>query len=268
MTTLLSLVATPVPVIVRSMTPEVIKSLPPEVIKSLPPVDVHSMPPPDSWTAIGIGAAVVAAVFAIIAVIVAVVTVRKINEQLKRADEQLDLARRELKLVEADLAYSRQQADYISRRAKLRLFHNRQRIESLYMQTEQTEELQCEIRLWLFNDGNNTARDASIFLWLPKGWKVPGWDGIHNPEGYFAQQGLKAIANVPVGSDRYWHVVADVPFPTYPGVERLALSFQAVVRVGFDGQVLWRVGFDDGIEPPYSEPEGRLHFVVQKKTVI
>ena len=119
------------------------------------------------------------------------------------------------------------------------------------------------INLWLYNEGDRTARDATIFLWLPwPEWRVPGWNGILNPETYFKDQGFRTIANVPLDGRRYWHVAFDVPFPTYPGVERLAHTFQVVVPIGFKGDVLWRVGYDDGIEPPQSNPEGRLNFNV------
>ena len=99
-----------------------------------------------------------------------------------------------------------------------------------------------------------------LLLWFPKGWRVPDWDGLTNPGPAFAAQGMTVVANVPIGTERFERVTADIPAPTYPSIERLALSFTAILPVDFDGHLLWRVVWDDGVSPPLSEPEGRLWF--------
>jgi hypothetical protein len=260
----LGTISTPVPVIVRSMVPE--------VVKRLPPVQVANWPPPDlvaiHWAQGGV-------IVALIALAVAVITLTRVNKQivlanqaLNQAVEELQVTRESNNLVRQDLEFSRTQAFFVSRRAKLALSHNQKRIEHVTSQfgTEQPE-IGITVRLWMFNDGDVTARDATLFLWLPwPEWGVPEWDGIHNPEKPFAAQGLRAIANVRIGTKPYWHVSADIPFPTYPGVERLALTFQAILPLPYKGDLLWRIGYDDGIQPPASEPEGRLRFNLVRKS--
>lgn len=104
----LAALSSPVPVIVRSM--------PPEVVKSLPPVAIRSTPGPDMFAALGIVAAVLAALFSGIAIRIAVKTLQKIdeqlgvgNKQLERADRQLSIAEDELRVVSEDLDASREQ---------------------------------------------------------------------------------------------------------------------------------------------------------------
>lgn len=118
------------------------------------------------------------------------------------------------------------------------------------------------IDLWLFNSGNRTARDASVFLFLPDSWRVPGWEGALIERKFFEHQGLKIIGPATIDGKRYWHVSAHVTSPTYPGIENLAHSFIALVPADSKADVLWRVGCDDGVNPPQNEPEGRLPFHV------
>lgn len=231
-------------------------------VQAVKVVNFPPTPKPDTssldaaWQAVrvgGIGDGI--AVFAVvISIIIAVVTLNKVNKQLRLNRESNDA-------VLEDLEYSRKQVAYISRKAKLELCHNRQRIEfKVDLVRDDVVESTTEINLWLFNDGDNTARDCTLFLWLPAKWKVPNWNGILNPAEPFKAQGLKVIANVPLDGKRYWYVAVDVPFPTYPGMARIAHKFEAVLPVGFEGDMLWRIGYDDGIAPPANEPEGRLRF--------
>lgn len=235
-------------------------------------VFVGNWPPPDltsvHWAQAGVAIAAVA-------LIVAIITLTRVNRQIAIANETLTQAKAELKLAQdsnelltQDLGFSRTQAAFVARRAKLALGHDRHRVGRRIGSVDTGEpETQIPVSLWIFNDGDMTARDCTIFLWLPwPEWKVPGWDGVLNPEKPFATQGLKVIANVKVDDRRYWHVSADVPFPTYPSVERLALTFQAVLPLPYEGDLLWRIGYDDGMQPPINEPQGRLRFQTIRKS--
>jgi hypothetical protein len=228
----------------------------------MPPEVVKSLPGPDPWIAfvapLFIGAAGLA---------IGIWTLSRVYAQIRIAARSFRLAAKELALtrasnalVQQDLEFSREQVRYISRKAKLELWHNDKKGPDLYSSTESDDEIETGLRLWLFNEGNNTARDAAIFLWLPRSWRVPGWDGLHHPEQAFRAHGLTYIANVELYGKRWLHIVYDVPFPTYPHVQRLALTFPVIVPVGFNGRMLWRVGFDDGIEPPPDKEHGSLHY--------
>lgn len=188
---------------------------------------------------IGDGIAVIAVV---VTIIIAVITLNRVNAQLILNRESNDA-------VLEDLGYSRKQAAYISRKAKLELWHNRQRVPfKVDLVSDDRVESTVNINLWLFNEGDNTARDCTLFLWLPSEWKVPGWNGIVNPGMAFGIQGLKAIARVPLDGKHYWYVAVDVASPTYPGMPRIAHAFEAILPVGFEGDMLWRIGYDDGID--------------------
>jgi hypothetical protein len=257
--------STPLPVVVRSMVPEVVKSLPPVQVSNFPSDAVAW------WTLYAAIAAAVVALLTLAAVgwqiWLAAEALRQAQKELVAAETQLKVTEQSNALVLEELEYSRTQAQDVRRKAKLSLWNNRHRIGAYYLvvtSEEQVEEI--TVNLWLYNEGERTARDATIFLWLPwPEWKVPDWNGISNPVEPFAEQGFRVIANVPLNNRRYWNVAVDVPFPTYPRVERLALTFKMQVPVPFDGSVLWRVGYDDGIEPPPGEPERLLNFHIFRR---
>jgi len=253
--------------------PVVVRSAVPEVIKSLPPVQVSNFPNDAVawWT---LYAAITAAVVALLTLAavgwqiwLAAEALRQAQKELVAAEHQLKVTEQSNALVLEELGYSRTQAQDVRRKAKLSLWNNRHRIESYHLVVNGDEERQTiTVNLWLFNEGERTARDATIFLWLPwPEWSIPYWNGFSNPVEPFAEQGFRVIANVPVNGRKYWNVAVDVPFPTYPHVERLALTFEMVVPVPYSGSVLWRVGYDDGIEPPPSEPERQLSFNIFRR---
>jgi hypothetical protein len=175
---------------------------------------------------------------------------------------QIWLGRQELNAVRDDLALSRKQIAYIERRAQLKLRVSDGDVANMQWISDSTE-AEGTLRLWLHNDGKNTARSATIILLMPDCWKPPGWDGIHDAGPAFAQQGLKLISNRPTEHDgRCWWITAEVTSPIYPGIPTLAKEFKIIIPQGFDGDLLWRIGYDDGIEPPPDKPSGRLHYSV------
>lgn len=231
--------AMPLPVSIRSMSPETIRALPHVFVDNWPKESIVW------WT---LYAAIAAGIIAL-ATLAAVVY-------------QIWLGRQELKAVRDDLELSRKQLSYIERRAKLKLRVSDSDVSSMHWISDD-DEVEGTVRLWLHNDGDNTARTASLILGMPEAWKPPGWDGIHDAAPHFEAQGLKLISNRPTESGgRCWYVTAEVGSPIYPGMVVLAKEFKMVLPQGFFGDLLWRVGYDDGVEPPRGKPSGRLQFSV------
>lgn len=236
----------------------------PVVVRSMPPAPTS--PGSDPWEQSAV-------VIALITMVVAVVTLLGVLRQIKVANDNLTLSQLELQttresneLVRQDLQFSRTQADFVSRKATLSLHQNEQRIEHAVKQFRSREPyVHAPISLWIFNDGNKTARDAKVSLWLPyPEWKVSDWDGIHNPKVPFAAQGLTSIKNVEIERKRHWLVTVDLSSPTYPNVPYIAHTFMAVLPLPYEGDLLWQIGYDDGIAPD-SEPYGRIRFRIVRK---
>ncbi len=230
----------------------------------MPPVVVAN-PPDSTWEHGGVIASFAAMIIAIFTLMGVGYQIFIANRTLDKTTEELALTRQSNEFIKQDLEYSRTQATFVSQKARLSLHHDRRRINHVVSFVDKDKSsVNLEIRLWLFNDGDRTARDATMFLWLPwPDWKVPEWDGKVRPDVFFTAQGLKTIANVEVDGKRYWHVSVDLGFPTYPGVERMAHSFIALVPVPYEGDMLWRIGYDDGIEPPADAPPARMRFRVK-----
>ncbi|HEY5095889.1 MAG TPA: hypothetical protein VII69_12310, partial [Candidatus Eremiobacteraceae bacterium] len=209
------------------------------------------------------------------AVIVALITlglvawqIRLAKKALKASTDALDLAKDELRvtresndLVREDLEFSRKQSTYLNRAARLVVSaHDRDNDVSHVTPRNSERKGSFYQTLLLTNDGDKTARDATILLWIPSEFDpVENYDYKH-PDRVFGEYGFKYIANVGDESGkRYWHMAYDVPFPIYPGAPpRIVNRFTLWAAVPTTDFILWRITYDDGITPPQKLPPGRL----------
>ncbi len=198
------------------------------------------------------------------------------KKALKRTEEALDLtrealevARKEFDAVTEDLKYTREQAAIMNRTSRPSLCHNEARGQSLSSVFSTSEpEYELEVELWLFNDGAKTVRDATIFLWLPSSWRPTAWNGTGFPEQAFRDLGLNLNSIAIIDGKSYWYVTLDVPFPTYPGIQRRVHRSELVMPADEQYNLLWRVGCDDGMFPPQEEPRGRLNRSVMRYSTV
>jgi hypothetical protein len=146
-----------------------------------------------------------------------------------------------------------------AKRANLTLCSNRNRIPyhvQGFRSMRPGDDASVNTHLFVFNDGDATAESATLHLWLPfPEWRVPGWDGLHNPKTLFAEQGLSFIARQHKDERTYSYVTMDLKEPVYPGSWR-ELSFIATVALPFEGDILWRLVYGDGTQPKDRDANG------------
>lgn len=194
-----------------------------------------------------------------VAALIAAVTLVFVCVQIYLATEALKLAKKEFDAVREDLEYTKQQTAIINRRAILDLRNKRQRIMTLDSLSTKPRGPEMEIVLSLFNSGRRTARDASIFLWLPVSWEVPGWDTMLD-----RAQGLRLVDWTRIDGQSYRHFRFDCPSPVYPEIETIVHTFSVVAHhESEEDELLWRVAYDDGITPEQNESYGRLAFAFE-----
>ncbi len=174
------------------------------------------------------------------------------------SESALETAKRELKLVSDDLEFSKQQVAYLNRHASLSL-----RFDSGFEQTNYVDASQqvddgatrrwVTARLFLHNNGDKTARDASVILLIPPECRPYAWFGqqFPNPTEWYRRFGYHFVKNEEFEEGRRDRVLFQASTPIYAGLPSQIADLTLVVPTleKWSSDIRWQIACDDGTTP-------------------
>ena len=245
---------TPMPVVVRSMTPEAVRTLPHIFISNWPNEAV------ERWT---LYAAIIAGLIALLtlaavgwqiwlarrALTLAREELEAANKTLKLASDELNLTGQALDatnssnaLVRESLEYAKKQSEYLLRRADLRLYADFTIGGTPPPRQAGNYDNVVPVTFFIANNGDNSARGASVQLLLPPGLLLAitrepmrgAWDELQDWND----------------GERQWkHYERRLNKTFFPRSVQSGFVALFVHAGTSESDVRWRLLYDDGITP-------------------